>query len=90
MRKKDITELNKAWVQGFMAACAIAVEHGDENAAEGIFQCNFMKVADMKKHEVDQFDIDRLTPLVEEIIDREKRMKELWKRRRLNSKIVKS
>jgi hypothetical protein len=68
MKCKKLTDWDKAWMQGFAAACAITLQnHGCDTIVEDTFKCNFMSVAKMKRVGVDNMDIEVLKPIVKEI-----------------------
>ena len=63
-----ITEWHKGFSAGFAAACAITLRnHGEDSIVEDTFRCNFMDEAKMRRHGVDEFDIEILKPVIKEI-----------------------
>ena len=65
---RHLLERDKAWVQGFAAACAITLKNHDcQTIVEDTFRCNFMNVAAMRRYGVDEYDIEALIPIVTEI-----------------------
>ena len=66
--KRKITEEKKAFFRGFTCACACALrEHGCNAIIEDVYQNNFLTVAELKKYDVDEFDISLLRPIIKEI-----------------------
>lgn len=65
---RRLLERDKAWAQGFAAACAITLKNHDcPTIVEDTFRCNFMNVAAMRRRGVDEYDIEALIPIVKEI-----------------------
>ena len=63
-----LSEFDKAWCQGFAAACAITLfNHGCDTIVEDTFRCSFMDEASMRRRGVDEFDIETLKPIIKEI-----------------------
>lgn len=65
---RRLTAWDKAWSQGFAAACAITLQnHGCDSIVEDTLVCNFMDEAAMKRRGVDEHDIEILKPIIKEI-----------------------
>ncbi len=63
-----LSEKDKAWSQGFAAACAITLSnHGCDTIVEDTFRCNFMDEPTMRRRGVDEYDIEILKPIIKEI-----------------------
>ncbi len=76
---KKISDWEKAWSQGFAAACAITIQnHGCTTEIEDTFSCNFMDEEEMRSRGVDEYDIEILKPVINEI----------KRKRKLNLKIL--
>lgn len=66
--KNRITEREKYWSQGFIAACAITLKnHGCDTIVEDTLKCNFMDESMMRRRGVDEYDIKILKPIIKEI-----------------------
>ncbi len=65
---RRLSKADKAWCQGFAAACAITLSnHGCDTIVEDTLKCNFMDEAAMRKRGVDEYDIEILKPIMGEI-----------------------
>ena len=65
---KRITVRNKAFIQGYICACATMMqEHGNETEVEDCLRGNFISLDDLRKHEVDEYDIEVIMPIINEI-----------------------
>jgi len=65
---KRITARNKAFVQGYTCACAnMLQQHGNNTEVEDCLGCNYTSLDDLKRHEVDEHDIEVLMPVINEI-----------------------
>ena len=65
---RRLSAVDKAWSQGFAAACAITLlNHECDTIVEDTFRCNFMDLAAMRRRGVDEFDVEALKPIVKEI-----------------------
>jgi hypothetical protein len=74
--KKSQHNYNDGWMQGFAAACAISLRnHRKTTEIRETYACNFMTEKELREHGVDEFDIDILKPIVEEIQSLKRRIK---------------
>lgn len=65
---KRLTIRNKAFTQGYICACATMMqEHGNGTEVEDCLRGNFISLDDLRKHEVDEHDIEVLMPVINEI-----------------------
>ena len=65
---KRITVRNKAFTQGYICACATMMqEHGNGTEVEDCLRGNFISLDDLRKHEVDEHDIEVIMPIINEI-----------------------
>ena len=65
---RRLTAWEKAWSQGFAAACAITLaNHGCDSIVEDTLVCSFMDEAAMRRRGVDEHDIEILKPIIKEI-----------------------
>lgn len=65
---RRLSKVDKAWCQGFAAACAITLtNHGCDTIVEDTLRCNFMDEAAMRRRGVDEYDIEILKPIIKEI-----------------------
>lgn len=65
---RRLSKWDKGFSAGFAAACAIILsQHGEDSIVEDCFKCNFMDEATMRRHGVDEFDIQILKPIIKEI-----------------------
>ncbi len=59
---------DKGFVQGYVCACATSyTEHGEDTIVEDCLRGIYKSVDDLKKHEVEESDIETLMPVIEEI-----------------------
>jgi hypothetical protein len=60
--------------RGFICACAVTMRnHECDSIIEDTLKCNYMSVAQMKKIGVDEYDIEILMPIINEI-ERKKKL----------------
>lgn len=60
---------DKVFMQGYFCACAVMLmEHGESTMIEDCVKGNFKSIDDLKKHGVNEHDIEILTPIFNEII----------------------
>jgi hypothetical protein len=65
---KRITVRNKAFTQGYICACAIMIqEHGNSTEVYDCLRGNFISLDNLRRHEVDEHDIEILMPIINEI-----------------------
>lgn len=65
---RRLSAVDKAWSQGFAAACAITLSnHGCDTIVEDTFRCNFMDEPTMRRRGIDEYDIEILKPIIKEI-----------------------
>jgi hypothetical protein len=75
---KRITVRNKAFTQGYICACATMMqEHGNGTEVEDCLRGNFISLDDLRKHEVDEHDIEVIMPIINEI-----ERKRAWRRQK--------
>ena len=61
--------------RGFACACAIMVYHQGgltHTEVEDVYRCNFMTIAQLRAAGVDEEDINKLKPVIKELVRREK------------------
>lgn len=59
--------------KGYICASAqIVLQHGETTIAQDVLQCNFMTIDEMRKIGVEESDIEALTPVIKEIIRKNK------------------
>jgi len=65
---KRLTVRNKAFTQGYICACATMLqEHGNDTEVEDCLRGNFISIDNLRRHEVDEHDIEVLMPVINEI-----------------------
>lgn len=65
---KRITVRKKAFTQGYICACAVMIqEHGNSTEVEDCLRGNYQSIEDLRRHGVDEFDIEVLIPCFMEI-----------------------
>lgn len=68
MKRKRITNRDKAFVQGYICACAVMLqEHDQPTMVEDCLRGNYTSLEDLKRHAVDEHDIEVLMPCFKEI-----------------------
>ena len=65
---KRITARDKAFTQGYICACAVMIqEHGISTEVEDALKGIYQSVEDLRRHEVDEHDIEVLMPCFKEV-----------------------